>query len=85
MSTSFIATFLDLLIWALTLAIFGRVIMSWISPTGDDPLTKILIQISEPILGPIRRVVPPMGMFDLTPMVAILLLNLILRPLVAAF
>lgn len=81
MTNNLFAHFFDLLITALTLAIFGRVIMTWISPRGEDPISPILIQISEPILAPLRRIIPPLGMFDLTPMVALLLLNMIVRPL----
>ena len=78
--SGFIGTFVSLFIYALNIAIFGRVIMSWVSPRGDDPISAILIQITEPILAPIRRVLPPMGMFDLAPMVALLLLNLVVLP-----
>lgn len=74
--------FVVMLITALDLAILGRVIMSWISPTGNDPVSPILHQITEPILSPIRRFMPDTGMFDLTPMVALLLLNFVVRPLI---
>ena len=43
----------------------------------------MLIQITEPVLGPIRRVIPPMGMFDLTPMIALLLINFVVLPVVS--
>jgi len=80
--SAFAADFIDILIWALTLAIFGRVLMSWISPRGSDPVTPLLYQVTEPILAPIRRLLPQMGMLDLAPMVAILVLNYLIRPLV---
>jgi YggT family protein len=63
----------------LSLAIFGRVLLSWISPKGEDPISALLIQVTEPVLYPIRRVVPALGMFDLSPMIALILLNVI-RP-----
>ena len=81
MTNTFLVQFINLLFTALSLAIFGRVIMSWISPQGDDPLTNFLDQITEPILSPIRSVVPPLGMFDLTPMIALVVLNII-RPVI---
>ena len=81
MTSTFLVQFVNLLFTALSLAIFGRVIMSWISPQGDDPLTNLLDQITEPILAPIRSVVPPLGMFDLTPMIALIVLNVI-RPVI---
>jgi YggT family protein len=38
-------------------------------------------RLTEPILGPLRRVLPPLGMFDLSPIVAWLLLEWVIRPL----
>ncbi len=75
---------INLLFTLMIFAIFGRVIMSWVSPRGGDPLSNFLIQITEPILQPIRRVIPSMGMFDLTPMVALILLTIIQRVLIDA-
>ena len=74
---SLLEPFINLFITALILAIFGRVIMSWISPKGTDGLSLMLHQITEPILAPLRKVIPSLGMFDLTPMIALILLNLI--------
>ena len=82
--TSILATYVNLLVTALSVAIFGRVIMSWVSPTGKDPISTILIQITEPILRPIRQVMPRTGMFDLAPMIALLVLNMVIRPLLLA-
>jgi YggT family protein len=65
------------LIWAFNIAIIGRVIMSWVSPRGDDPISSVLIQITEPLLAPIRRVLPRFGMFDLSPMVAVIVLYIL--------
>ena len=79
-----VVTFIQYLVYILNMAIFGRVIMSWLSPRGDDPISPILIQITEPILAPIRQFVPRVGMFDLTPMVALILLNFLIIPIVTA-
>ena len=68
--------FLRLLCEVLTFAIFIRVILSWFSPR-PNALTVILEKITEPILAPLRRIIPMAGMFDLTPLVAIILLQLI--------
>ncbi len=76
----FLANFVDYLILALTVAIFGRVLMSWVSPSGNDPVSQFLNQITEPILRPIRQVLPKMGMFDFTPMIALIVLQII-RPI----
>ena len=79
MSTVILA--LQLIIQILWIAIFGRVILSWfIMNTRSRAILSIyqaLHQITEPILAPLRRVVPMMGMVDITPMVAIFLLWII--------
>ncbi len=68
----------------LILAIFLRAIMSWFPVDPHNPLIQILIQITEPILGPLRQIVPRIGMIDLTPMIAIFVLVLIQRAVVSA-
>ena len=82
--TGFIAYYVDLFLAVLWLAILGRVIMSWVSPRGRDRFSIVLYQITEPILKPLRQVIPPLGMFDLTPMVALILLTVIRRVLSGA-
>ena len=61
----------------LTIAIILRVITSWISPGSSHRLAVALFQITEPLLSPLRRIIPRVAMLDFTPMVAILLLQLI--------
>ena len=61
----------------LTAAIFIRVLLSWFPIDPHNPLVTVLYEITEPILEPLRRVVPRLGMFDLTPMVAIILIQVI--------
>ena len=75
--TEFIKIYASFLIYALNIAILGRVVMSWISPNGNDPLSGILMRITEPILAPIRKVMPSTGMFDFAPMVALFILNFV--------
>ncbi len=59
----------------LTLAIFVRVIISWFSPSPTNRLAIILYQVTEPFLAPLRRIIPRVGMFDFTPLVAIIVLQ----------
>ncbi len=61
----------------LTIAIFLRAIMSWFSPRPTNMLVIILYRITEPILAPLRRIIPRAGMFDLTPLAAIIILQII--------
>ena len=74
----FFFNFIRLLCEVLTFAIFIRVVLSWFV-TRPNTLTIILDKITEPILAPLRRIIPRAGMFDFTPLVAIILLQLIAR------
>ena len=74
---TFLFSFLGLLCEVLTMAIFIRAILSWFSPSTTNMLVNILYQVTEPILAPLRRIVPRIGMLDLTPLVAIILLQVI--------
>ncbi|HYF64632.1 MAG TPA: YggT family protein [Herpetosiphonaceae bacterium] len=69
--------FLSILIPILEIAIFGRVIMSWIDPGGQYTISRIIREITEPVIGPIRRLIPAVGMFDLSPLIALLLLSVL--------
>lgn len=55
-------------------AIFIRIILSWISQGGYNPATAIITTLTEPVLRPFRRLIPPMGGFDISPIFAIILL-----------
>ena len=70
---------INLLLLFLQLAIFARIIVSWIAPRGglNNPIVNVIYQITEPILGPLRRILPRVGMFDFSPMVAIIIIVLI--------
>jgi YggT family protein len=61
------------------IAILLRIVFSWISFDPNNPLYVIVHEITEPILSPIRQFMPRLGMFDLSPMVASILLSIILR------
>jgi YggT family protein len=74
--------FLRLFQTIFSFAIIGRIVMSYVSPQGNDPISPLLYQITEPILGPIRRMLPNTGMFDLAPMVALIVLNVLIGRLI---
>jgi YggT family protein len=67
----------DILCLVFIVAIFIRSILSWFNLRPDNPLVVAANFITEPILAPLSRIVPRVGMFDFTPSVAILLLLLI--------
>lgn len=71
-------TFIRIIAELLTLAIFIRAILSWVSQRPNS-ITIILDKIVEPLLSPLRRIMPRTGMFDFTPLIAIILLQVIVR------
>lgn len=68
---------LDLVVIIFMAVVFIKVILSWVAPHGDNPVVPLLYQLSEPILGPARRLLPPIGGLDLSPMIALLALQLL--------
>ncbi len=53
--------------------------MSWLPIDQRNPVSAVIHEITEPILAPIRQIMPRIGMFDLSPMIAIFLLTILLR------
>jgi len=64
----------DLVFTLYTLAFIARALLSWLRISYYHPVARFLIQITEPVLAPLRRFIPPMGGLDLTPMVALFIL-----------
>jgi YggT family protein len=78
----FLINFIDILFQVLSLAVLARVILSWFRVDPYNRFVQILFQVTEPVLAPIRRLIPPMGMIDITPIIALLLLQLAQRIIV---
>ena len=74
-------TFVNILAQVLNLAILARVLLSWIPLDRDNAVVRIVYEATEPILGPIRRVLPPLGGLDLSPIVALVLIQVLQRVL----
>ncbi len=73
---SALAQILDMILNLLIIIILIRALISWVNPDPYNPLVQILYRSTEPLLRPLRRLVPPrrLGGLDLSPMVATLLL-----------
>ena len=85
MDGNIIVIFVNLLVRVLFFALLARVVLSWINLSPTNPFVVIVYQITEPILAPIRRVLPRMGMIDLSPTVALILIIVIQRLLLSRF
>lgn len=68
----------DRLFFVYNLILFARVLMSWF-PGLDlrHPIVQFLVQVTEPVLAPLRRLIPPVAMMDISPIVAFLLLEVV--------
>ena len=80
--TPIVCTFIEFLTLALIFAIIARALASWFVQDSSNPIVAMLHDITEPIVGPIRRLMPSTGMIDLSPLIALILLQILQRVLV---
>jgi YggT family protein len=70
---------LALLIDGYTLVVVVAVVLSWLNLSPDNPIVRVTRALTEPVLEPIRKVLPAMGGFDFSPMLLLLGLQLLRR------
>ena len=68
------------LLWAYTIVLIGRIILSWLTlawspPPALDPVVRVIFDLTEPVMSLFRRYIPPVGGFDFSPIVIFLLLQ----------
>ena len=59
------------------IAIILIIVVSWIAPTSGHPTIVLLRQLTEPVMAPFRRMIPPLGGLDLSPLLIFLLINVV--------
>jgi len=59
--------------------VIARVIISWIANQSRHPIIPLIYQLTDPLLRPITKVLPPMGGFDLSPIIALIALRFLLH------
>lgn len=69
-----IATLFVVFLYLLIAALIARALMSWFPVSRDNQFVRVLIQVTEPLLEPVRRIMPRTGMIDFSTMVVIILL-----------
>jgi YggT family protein len=72
-----LSNLLQIVFLAIWLLILGRVLLSWFDPAGRSQAGSFVISATEPILGPIRRALPPTGVLDLSPLVVLVILSVL--------
>jgi YggT family protein len=76
---AFLANFVQFLLMALWALVFGRMIMSWVDPSGRNQVSGFLVQATEPILAPVRRMLPKTGMIDWSGFIVLIVLSFLWR------
>jgi YggT family protein len=76
---------IGLTIWFYTVAIFVWVILSWFGDRSYNPMAAMLGDLVEPVLRPVRRLLPPVAGFDLSPVLVLILLQAVLIALRVPF
>lgn len=71
------AELISLLLNIYLIAIFMRVLLSWISPDGYHPAMTVVLSLTEPIMRPFRAIIPSIGGIDLSPLAAIIAIQVV--------
>jgi YggT family protein len=76
---AFLLNFVQFLLIALWLLVLGRMLMSWVDPAGRNKVSAFLVQTTEPLLAPVRRLLPSTGMVDWSGLVVLIVLGFLWR------
>ena len=68
---------IDLILQTLWFVVLARVLVSWVDRSGNGRVSRILFDMSEPILGPVRRILPSTAGIDFSPIVVMILLQVL--------
>jgi YggT family protein len=68
-----------------TFVILAAVILSWIRLSPYNPISKLVYTLTEPALAPVRRIIPPLGGLDISPMLVMIALQAIRSMLARSF
>ena len=76
---------IDVVRWAATIfsiLVFARVIISWMGRGSTHPLVLLVYRLTEPVLGPVRSVLPSFGGLDFSPVLVLILIQVLERVLI---
>jgi YGGT family. len=59
--------------------VFARIILSWVRHNPYQPIIRFIYEVTEPVLGFFRRIIPPIGVIDISPIAAFFALELLNR------
>ena len=73
-----VAEVIKTIIWVYIIALILQAVISWVGSAQGNPVSPLVHSLTNPLVRPIRKVIPLIGMMDLSPLVAILGLNVLL-------
>jgi YggT family protein len=68
---------LGLLVNLYFFGLLAMIVLSWVAPGSGHPAVALLYQLTEPVMAPFRRLLPPLGGLDLSPILVFILINVI--------
>ncbi|AEF95126.1 protein of unknown function YGGT [Desulfotomaculum nigrificans CO-1-SRB] len=72
-----LVSFINVAFWVYEMMLFVRILLSWFRPNPYNPVVKFLYETTDPYLNIFRRLIPPIGMVDISPIAALYVLHLI--------
>lgn len=79
------AALFSLLVYLYSFVILARVLMSWVQIDPYSPLARTIYDLTEPVLAPVRNLLPPAGGLDFSPIIVIILLQVLSEFIRVAF
>lgn len=80
----FVIDLLVFLLQAFIVVILIRIVFSWVSPYPTNPVSRLAFQLTEPVLAPVRRLLPPTAGIDLSPLVVSIVVIILINVLRSA-
>lgn len=77
MNSAFLLDFINLLAFALQLLIIARVLMSWVHPNPTGPIGRFLVEVTDPVMRPLQKILPPMAGLDFSPILALIIIQVL--------
>ena len=68
-----------------TIVVLAAVVLTWIRLAPGNPVLQFVLMLTEPVLGPARRIIPPLGGLDISPMLVLIALQAIRSVLARSF